>query len=82
MSVSGVSESDSSYQTFLRVTAVLGAFLGLALITTELSSAFPGSSSFVFLVLAADGLLVAIFGGGGSLVPFDVDWAKQALILC
>ena len=82
MSVSGFSESDSSSQTFLWVAAVLRAFLGRASIAAVLSSAFPGSSSWVLFVPAADALLVGIFGGGGNFVPLDVVWAKHALVLC
>ena len=82
MSVSGFSQSDSSFQTFLWVAAVLRAFFGRASIAAELSSAFSGSSSWVLLVPAADACLVAIFRGGGSSVPLLVVWAQYALVLC
>ena len=82
MSVSGFSESDYSSQSVLWVAAVLRAFLGIASIAAELFSACPDSSSWVLFVPVADTLLVGFFGDGGSLVPFDVDWAKQALVLC
>ena len=82
MSVSGFSESDSSSQTFLWVAAVRKAFLGRSSFTALLSSAVPGSSSLVLFVPTADALLVGILGGGGSLVPLFVVWAKQARVLC
>ena len=82
MSVSGFSESESSSQTFLWAAAVFKAFFGLASIAAVLSSAFPGSTSWVLFVQAADAVFVGIFGGGGNFVPLDVVWAKHALVLC
>ena len=82
MWVSGFSKADSSFQTFLWVAVVVIAFLGLASMAEVLSSAFPGSSSWVLFVLAANARFVGIFRGEGSLVPYDVVWAKQALVLC
>ena len=82
MLVSGFSESESSFQTFLWAAAVLWAFLGRASTAAVLPPAFPGSSSWVLLLLTADALLVGIVGEGGSFVALDVVWAKHALVLC
>ena len=82
MSVSGFSESDSFSQTILWAAAVFMAFFGLSSIAAVLSSAFQGSSSEVLFVPAADAFLVGILGRGGNLEPFDVVWAKHALVLC
>ena len=56
--------------------------MGRASIAVVLSSAIPGSSSWVLFVPAAPALLVGMFGGGGSFMPLDVVWAKHALVLC
>ena len=80
MLVSKFSVSESSSHIFFWAAAVLRAFFGLASISAVLTSEVPGSLSWVLFVPAADAFLVSIFGGGGSLVPLDVVWVKQALV--
>ena len=73
----------STSQTFLWVAAVRAFFIGQGTVA-GFSTSFSDSSSAsaVHFVPIADAFPDGSFGGGASLVPPAVVWAKQALVLC